>query len=367
MSKVIRNRSIHKGTALRLTAGLLITAIIVTGGVMVLRRQVRQRFATSDQAEVKTAQVTRGSISTTVSSSGTLANLESEDTGIPGEVEMNEIYVEAGQTVEAGDMLASVVSAMKSVQAQIDAVDKKLDALEDVDEETEIKSAVSGRVKKICAEAGDSVKNVMVKHEALMLLSLDGKLSVEVETDKLSAGDSVTVTASDGTGYEGSVESVWSGTATVLLTDNGPKYGDKVTVSADGKKIGTGRLSIHEELAVTGHSGTVKAVKVEENQKVSSGKVQLTRRANHYPTELSGGQQQRVAIARAIVTRPSLILADEPTGNLDSKTTAEIMALFHELHRQGNTIVMITHDDTVAAQAAQQITIRDGRLTEVGA
>lgn len=144
MSKVIRNRSIQKGTALRLTAGLLITAIIVTGGVMVLRRQVRQRFATSDQAEVKTAQVTRGSISTTVSSSGTLANLESEDTGIPGEVEMNEIYVEAGQTVEAGDMLASVnsasvVSAMKSVQAQIDAVDKKLDALEDVDEETEIK------------------------------------------------------------------------------------------------------------------------------------------------------------------------------------------------------------------------------------
>ena len=96
-------------------------------------------------------------------------------------------------------------------------------------------------------------------------------------------------------------------------------------------------------------------------------RVQLTRRANHYPTELSGGQQQRVAIARAIVTRPSLILADEPTGNLDSKTTAEIMALFHELHRQGNTIVMITHDDTVAAQAARQITIRDGRLTEVGA
>ena len=96
-------------------------------------------------------------------------------------------------------------------------------------------------------------------------------------------------------------------------------------------------------------------------------RVQLTRRIHHYPTELSGGQQQRVAIARAIVTRPSLILADEPTGNLDSKTTAEIMELFHELHRQGNTIVMITHDDTVAAQAARQVTIRDGRLTEVRA
>ena len=94
-------------------------------------------------------------------------------------------------------------------------------------------------------------------------------------------------------------------------------------------------------------------------------RVQLGKRANHFPTELSGGQQQRVAIARAIVTRPSLILADEPTGNLDSKTTVEIMDIFHELHRQGNTIVLITHDDSVAAQAERRVHILDGRLTEV--
>ena len=94
-------------------------------------------------------------------------------------------------------------------------------------------------------------------------------------------------------------------------------------------------------------------------------RVQLGKRANHFPTELSGGQQQRVAIARAIVTRPSLILADEPTGNLDSKTTVEIMDIFHELHRQGNTIVLITHDDSVAAQAEHRVHILDGRLTEV--
>lgn len=94
-------------------------------------------------------------------------------------------------------------------------------------------------------------------------------------------------------------------------------------------------------------------------------RVQLSNRAHHFPTELSGGQQQRVAIARAIVTKPSLILADEPTGNLDSKTTAEIMEIFHELHRQGNTIVLITHDDTVADQAARKIYIKDGKVTEV--
>lgn len=94
-------------------------------------------------------------------------------------------------------------------------------------------------------------------------------------------------------------------------------------------------------------------------------RVGLANRAHHMPTELSGGQQQRVAIARAIVTNPKLILADEPTGALDSKTSKEIMDIFHELHEQGNTIVLITHDNEIAKQASRSIHILDGRISEV--
>ena len=109
--------------------------------------------------------------------------------------------------------------------------------------------------------------------------------------------------------------------------------------------------------------------KSERRKRVSDAlaRVQLQNRAKHYPTELSGGQQQRVAIARAIASRPSLILADEPTGNLDSHTSAEIMEIFRQLHEQGNTIVLITHDDEVAQQAARVVRIRDGRVSEVKA
>ena len=91
-------------------------------------------------------------------------------------------------------------------------------------------------------------------------------------------------------------------------------------------------------------------------------KVELTARAGHRPNELSGGQRQRVAIARALVNNPSILLADEPTGNLDSKTGNEIMGVFDRLHGSGNTIILVTHEAEIAAYAHRSIHIRDGQI-----
>jgi putative ABC transport system ATP-binding protein len=109
------------------------------------------------------------------------------------------------------------------------------------------------------------------------------------------------------------------------------------------------------------YNGTPAEERVEK-AKLALQRVDLTSRMTHKPNELSGGQRQRVAIARALVNDPSIVLADEPTGNLDSKTGEEIMGLFANLHRQGNTIILVTHEMDIAQRAHRIIFIRDGKI-----
>ena len=111
-------------------------------------------------------------------------------------------------------------------------------------------------------------------------------------------------------------------------------------------------------LVYAGVSGKVR----QDRAKQALEKVELTSRSSHRPNELSGGQRQRVAIARALVNKPSILLADEPTGNLDSKTGTEIMGLFARLHEGGNTIILVTHEPDIAAHAHRAIHIRDGQV-----
>ncbi|KTD45926.1 ABC transporter ATP-binding protein [Legionella rubrilucens] len=106
----------------------------------------------------------------------------------------------------------------------------------------------------------------------------------------------------------------------------------------------------------------VPAQEIEERVMVALAKVSMQDFALHRPTQLSGGQQQRVAIARALVGEPQVILADEPTGALDSRTGTDVMNLFLNLHREGRTIIMVTHDEQVAAQCARRITLADGQI-----
>jgi len=113
------------------------------------------------------------------------------------------------------------------------------------------------------------------------------------------------------------------------------------------------------------YNGTPAAQRIERAKEVLT-QVNLSERMMHKPNELSGGQRQRVAIARALVNHPSIILADEPTGNLDSKTSVEIMALFDDLHAKGNTIILVTHEPDIAEFAHRVISIRDGAVASDG-
>ncbi len=155
-----------------------------------------------------------------------------------------------------------------------------------------------------------------------------------------------------------------------LNGENVTRLGDDTLAYIRNKEIGfvfqtfnlLPRASAFENVELPLIYGAVDGKRRKERVWKSLETVGLSDRASHRPNELSGGQRQRVAIARALVNEPSLILADEPTGNLDSKSGEEIMAVFEMLNSQGNTLIVVTHDETVAAHARRRVRLRDGKV-----
>lgn len=252
---------------------VLVLAITLIAGVTILQRRVRQEFAMSN-VEVLSYEVTTGTISTVVSGSGTLQNVDTETVALPSGVELTEVLVSYGDTVETGDLIATVDmgtvrSAMSELQTTIEDLDEQIADAEGDTVSSYLKAGVSGRVKILYADKGTEVADAMVEHGAVAVLSLDGFMAVDIETDALSVGDSVTVIRADGNEISGTVEYAAGGTATVLVTDNGPMYDEEVAVlTEDGTQIGSGKLNIHNPLSVTGYAGTVSYVNARENQKV---------------------------------------------------------------------------------------------------
>ena len=254
--------------------------LVIGGGAAVMRGRLRRVNADSTTADtMRSYEVKTGTISTTVSGTGTLTADDVETLDLLSLVEVDSVYVKAGDTVQEGDLLASVdtvsvKTALKLLQEEIDDLDEEIEDEQGETVSSSIKSGVAGRVKKIYASVDEKVTDVMAENGALLLLSLDGKMAVEVKASSdISVGDEVSVTLSDGTEKEGTVESIQAGKAIITVTDNGPTYEEEVTVTKDGKELGSGKLYIHSELAVTGYTGTISKVSVKENSKVSDGTV----------------------------------------------------------------------------------------------
>ena len=170
----------------------------------------------------------------------------------------------------------------------------------------------------------------------------------------------------------GMIDKPTDGTIKFMGEDTSELYGDKLA-DIRNSKIGfifqdfylMDSLSVEENIMLPMIISKQNINKMIAEAKKYAEQFQIEHLLKKNPYELSGGEKQRVAICRALINNPDLILADEPTGNLDSKTGEEIMRLFHELHDQGNTIVLITHDEGVALQAERRIAIFDGHVREV--
>lgn len=271
-----KNKKMRRRRILRTVLIIIaVIAAILVATVIVLTKRVEKKFAAA-AADVQSHQVTTGTIHTIVSGTGVLAEEDLEEIDVPSGVEVNEVMVDPGDPVQKGDLLATVdmatvMTSLSSLQEQMQELDKAINEAKGEEAGTQITAGVSGRVKILYAEPEMDVSLCMAEHGALAVISLDGYMAADLETDKLSKGDLVSVSRADGKVLDGHVSDAAGSTVTILVSDNGPKYGEEVTITTkDGTALGKAKLYIHNPLGITGIAGTVRNVVAKENAAVTS-------------------------------------------------------------------------------------------------
>ena len=355
---------------------VVILAIIAVVSVSFLQRRVREQFASS-QGEVLSYEVTTGSISTVVSGSGSLTDVDLESITVPEGVEITEVLVKRNQTIKAGDILAtvdmaSVISAMADLQVQIEELDEQISDAEDDSASTRIKAGVTGRVKAIFGEKDADVTDVMYEHGALALISLDGYMAVDIETEALAVGDSVTVKLSDEKEVDGTVDSVLDGKATVLVTDNGPKYEEAVVVlNSEGAELGTGNLYIHSALRVTGYSGIISYVNVSENAKVYSSSVLFNLKDTGYSANYNSLLRERAELEETLlelltIQRDGAVLAqmDGSVYSVDYSDEATTAVTTLSADEKMSVTISVDESDILSLELGQTVTVTVKSVSE---
>ncbi len=365
---------------------VLVLAIIAVTGVGFLKRRVREQFA-SGSGEVLSYEVSTGSISTVVSGSGSLTDVDLDSITVPEGVEITEVKVKTNRAITKGDILAtvdmaSVVSAMADLQVQIEELDAEISNAEDDAASTTIYAGVTGRVKAIFGEADSSVADVMYEHGALALISLDGYMAVDIETDTLAVGDSVTIKLSDEEEITGTVESVVGGKATILVTDNGPEYDEAVTVqSSEGTQLGIGNLYIHSALKITGYAGTISKVNTSLNKKVSGSTKLFTLEDTDYSANYNSLLRERADLEETLlelltIQRDGAVLAkaDGSVYSVDHSDDAATAVVTLSTDEKMSVTISVDESDILSLELGQTVTVSvssvsedsfEGTLTEI--
>ena len=365
---------------------VLVLALIAVAGVSFLQRRVREQFA-SNQGEVLSYEVTTGSISTVVSGSGSLTDVDLESVTVPEGVEITDVLVKVNQAVTAGDILAtvdmaSVMSALADLQSQIEELDAELSDAEDDAANTNVYAGVTGRVKAIFGTEDADVADVMYENGALALLSLDGYMAVDIETDALAAGDSVTVKLSSEEEVSGTVEAVVGGIATVLVSDDGTEYEEIVTVlNSEGTQVGSGELYIHSALRVTGYAGTIAKVNTSVNAKVSDTTKLFTLEdtgysANYHTLLRDRAELEETLLELLAIQRDGAILAqmDGSVYSVDHSDNAVTAVVTLSADEKMSVTISVDESDILSLELGQTVTVSvssvsedtfEGTLTEI--